>query len=64
LQKFFFFLIRERTHQPFARFESVLLMPIELAGELDEILSRERATSFVGGMIAPDPQRHAIACVG
>jgi hypothetical protein len=39
-------------------------MPIKLAGKLDEILGRECATRFVGGMIAPDAQRHAITCVG
>jgi hypothetical protein len=64
LQQFIFFLIGKRTHGPFARFEPVLLMPVKLAGELDEILSRERTTRLVSRMIAPHTQRHAIAGIG
>ena len=56
-----FFLLGERSHCPFARFESVLLVPVKLTGELDKILGRERATRFIGRVIAPDAQRHPIA---
>src|SRR5439155_3084437 len=64
LQQFNFFLIDQRAHGPFARFKSVLLMPVKLAGELDEIVGRERAARFVSRVIAPDTQRYAIAGVG
>src|SRR5260370_30266342 len=37
---------------------------MKLAGELDETFCRERTVRFVGGMIAPNPQCHAIARVG
>ncbi len=36
-------------------------MSMKFAGELDEILICQCAARFVGGMIAPNAQRHAIA---
>lgn len=39
-------------------------MRMKLARQLDEIFRLERAASLVGGMIAPNTQRHSIARVG
>ena len=64
LQQLVFLLLGQRSHRPFARFEPVLRMRMKLARQLDEIFRLERAASFVGGMIAPDTQRHPIARVG
>src|SRR5437899_12427495 len=56
LQQFVFFLLGERAPCPFARFESVLLVPVTLTAELDKILARERATGFIVRVIAPIAQ--------
>ena len=38
-------------------------MRLKLAGKFDETLRRERAARLVGRMIAPDAQRHPVACI-
>ena len=64
LQQFVFFLIGQRAHGPFARFEPVLWVPVKLAREFDKMIGRKRATCFVSRVIAPNAQRHPIARVG
>ena len=40
-----------------------VLRLVKFAGDFDEILGFQSAARLVGGMIAPDPQRHAVARV-
>jgi hypothetical protein len=52
------------AHFPIPGVEPELLMLHELAHYLDEIRGLERAAGPELRMIAPDPQRHAIAGIG
>jgi hypothetical protein len=64
LQKLRTFLAIEMPHFPISRVEPELLMLHEFANQLDEVGGLESAARFEFRMIAPDPQRHAIAGIG
>ena len=57
------FLRRQLPRRPAAGVETVLLMLIKFAGDFNEIPALQRVAGLVIGMIAPDPQGHAIARV-
>jgi hypothetical protein len=63
LQKLAPLLAIQVTHLPIPRVEPELLMLHELADQLDEIGRLQCAAGAKLRMIAPDPQRHAVAGV-
>src|SRR5262245_55030700 len=64
LQKLRLLFSVELARRPASDIEPVLLVLIEFAGDLDELAALERIASLIVGMIAPHPQRHAIARIG